>query len=222
VRGGLHRDRAELTVAIPETVLPAIDASHFPLIPALWLVWGGYWLIASFSVKATQRVESAASRAGHVIPLMVAGWLLAARTLPGGFLCGKILPPGPGVYLAGATIVAAGLAFAIWARWSLGRNWSGIVTVKQDHELIREGPYRIVRHPIYTGLLLGLIGSAIARDEWRGVLAVVIAWLALWRKLRLEERWMINEFGDAYRRFRAEVPALVPNPFRRARTGPSP
>jgi protein-S-isoprenylcysteine O-methyltransferase Ste14 len=198
-----------------------MDASQVPLITILWVIWGVYWLVAARGVKATQRLESATSRAAHIVPLMIAGWLLAARTLPGGLLSGNILPPGRAVYVAGAFIVAVGLAFAIWARRTLGRNWSGVVTVKQDHELVREGPYRLVRHPIYTGLLLGLIGSAIARDEWRGVLAVVIAWLALWRKLQLEERWMIEQFGDAYRRFRAEVPALVPNPFRRgARSSP--
>ena len=92
----------------------------------------------------------------------------------------------------------------------LGRNWSGIVTVKQDHELVRSGPYRWVRHPIYTGLLIAFVGTAISRGEWRGVLAVLIVFAALWRKLQLEERWMIETFGDAYLRYRAEVRALIP------------
>ena len=100
--------------------------------------------------------------------------------------------------------------FAIWARNVLGRNWSGIVTLKQDHELIRTGPYRYVRHPIYTGLLIAFAGSAIARGEWRGLLALAIAFVALWRKLKLEEQWMIETFGDAYRRYRDEVRALIP------------
>jgi protein-S-isoprenylcysteine O-methyltransferase Ste14 len=117
-------------------------------------------------------------------------------------------------------LVAAGLFFACWARHVLGRNWSGVVTLKDDHELIRTGPYRFVRHPIYTGLLLAFVGCAVARDEWRGVLAVVIAYVSLWRKSLLEERWMIDTFGDAYRRFRSEVPALIPNPFHRAAAPP--
>jgi protein-S-isoprenylcysteine O-methyltransferase Ste14 len=82
--------------------------------------------------------------------------------------------------------------------------------VKQEHELIRSGPYAHLRHPIYTGLLLALIGSAIVRGEWRGVLAVLIAFAALWRKLRLEERWMIETFGDDYRRYRERTAALIP------------
>jgi protein-S-isoprenylcysteine O-methyltransferase Ste14 len=196
-----------------QSTMEAIQAS---LIPLLWLAWLIYWIVAARDAKTTQRVESAASLAGHVVPLMLAAWLLWSRRLPADFLGGTIVTPGAGLYLTGAAIVAVGLAFAIWARHYLGRNWSGVVTVKQDHELIRGGPYRFVRHPIYTGLLAAFVGSAVARAEWRGVVAIVIAWFALWRKLQLEERWMIEQFGDAYRRFRDEVPALIHNPFHRS------
>ncbi len=89
-------------------------------------------------------------------------------------------------------------------------NWSGVVTVKADHELITTGPYTIVRHPIYTGLLLGFVGSAIARGEWRGVVAVVLVLASLWRKLLLEERWMREQFGEAYETYRRRVRALIP------------
>jgi protein-S-isoprenylcysteine O-methyltransferase Ste14 len=102
------------------------------------------------------------------------------------------------------------MLFTVWARVYLGGNWSGIVTIKHDHELIASGPYAIVRHPIYTGLLVAFIGSAVARGEWRGVLAVLIAWMALWRKLRLEERWMAERFGQQYEAYCRRVPALVP------------
>ena len=98
----------------------------------------------------------------------------------------------------------------MWARVHLGRNWSGIVTVKEGHELITGGPYAIVRHPIYTGLLLAFIGSALARGEWRGVLAVAVVLAALWRKLGLEERWMREQFGSAYQAYSQRVAALVP------------
>lgn len=186
------------------------------LIALMWLAWLAYWLVAALGAKATQRCEPAASRALHTIPLGIAVWMIAAGRLPGGFLGGNVVPPGIAIGALGVALVASGLGFAVWARRWLGRNWSGIVTVKHDHELIRGGPYRYVRHPIYTGLLLALLGAAIARDEWRGLVAMAIATAALWRKLQLEERWMIEQFGEEYRRFRAEVPALVPNPFRRS------
>jgi len=192
-----------------------MDVVYANLIPALWLAWFVYWMAVARDVKATTREESPGSRAAHILPLVVAAWLLWAPRVPGDLLNERILPRGPVLYFAGAAVLAYGLGFAVWARRHLGRNWSGTVTLKDTHELIRSGPYRYVRHPIYTGLLLGFVGSAIARDEWRGVLAVVIAWLTLWRKLRLEERWMQETFGDAYSRYRSEVPALIPNPFRR-------
>jgi protein-S-isoprenylcysteine O-methyltransferase Ste14 len=92
----------------------------------------------------------------------------------------------------------------------LGRNWSATVTVKDQHELIRRGPYRFVRHPIYTGMLLAFLGTAIAQDQWRSLLAFVLVWLALWRKWRLEERFMQETFGEQYAAYRREVPAVVP------------
>jgi protein-S-isoprenylcysteine O-methyltransferase Ste14 len=180
------------------------------LIGVLWLAWAVYWFIAARSVKTTRREESPLSRAAHIVPLGIAAWLLWASTLPGHFLEGRFLPEAPATYWTGVVIVVVGLLFAIWARNVLGRNWSGTVTLKENHELIRSGPYRYVRHPIYTGLLIAFAGSAIARGEWRGLLALGIAFAALWRKLKLEEEWMIETFGDAYRRYRDEVRALIP------------
>jgi protein-S-isoprenylcysteine O-methyltransferase Ste14 len=181
------------------------------LIPALWLAWLIYWRISATAVKAVQRRESPASRAAHIVPLVIAGVLLYMRDIPGGgVLFERFLPRSYTTYWSGAALVALGLAFSVWARIHLGRNWSGTVTVKQEHELVRGGPYAYVRHPIYTGLLLALIGTAMVRGEWRGVLAVLIAFAALWRKLRLEERWMIETFGDHYRRYRERTAALIP------------
>lgn len=180
------------------------------LIGALWIVWAIYWYVSARSAKENRRIESAASRAGHIVPLAIAAALLWPPTLPGGFLCGRFLPNTAATFWIGVAVLAFGLAFAIWARRVLGRNWSGVVTVKQDHELVRSGPYRFVRHPIYTGLLIAFAGTAIARGEWRGIVAVLIVLAALWRKIKLEERWMIETFGDAYLRYRAEVRALIP------------
>ena len=179
------------------------------LIGAMWIAWAAYWFIAARSAKQDRRQESALARAGHIVPLGIAAWLLWTPTFSG-VLGERFLPATPATFYIGAVVTALGLAFAIWARRVLGRNWSGIVTVKQDHELVEAGPYRWVRHPIYTGLLIGFAGGAIARGEWRGVLAFAIVFAALWRKLRLEEQWMIETFGDAYLRYRERVRALIP------------
>ncbi|HEY6452842.1 MAG TPA: isoprenylcysteine carboxylmethyltransferase family protein [Steroidobacteraceae bacterium] len=181
------------------------------LIPAMWLAWLVFWRISAADVKATQRFEPAWSRALHFVPLLLAAILLAIAPEPhGGWLFQHFLPRGAAKFWTGAGLTAAGIAFACWARVHLGRNWSGAVSVKQDHELIRSGPYALVRHPIYSGLLLGVLGTVIALGQWRGVLALVIVLLALWRKLRLEERWMSETFGEKYQRYREHTAALIP------------
>jgi protein-S-isoprenylcysteine O-methyltransferase Ste14 len=179
------------------------------LIPALWIAWGLYWWIASRGVKRAARQESFASRAAHLGPLGIAGVLLATPFVPG-LLGERWASATETVYMVGAALVAAGLFFTVSARIALGGNWSATVTLKQDHEIVRSGPYRWIRHPIYTGLLLAFLGSAIALGEWRGLLALFIAAAALWRKSRIEERWLEDLFGAAHADYRRSTWALIP------------
>jgi protein-S-isoprenylcysteine O-methyltransferase Ste14 len=142
------------------------------LFPAMWVCWAAYWWLRSGNVKASSRRESLLSRLLHLVPLVLAGlllWVPWVPLLP--WLDIRFIPWADWGFWAGAAPAAAGFLFTVWARRHLGRNWSGIVTVKQDHELVESGPYGWVRHPIYTGLLLAFIGTALARGEWRGVLA---------------------------------------------------
>jgi len=179
------------------------------VIPALWAAWALYWWMTSRNVKQFRRMESGWSRIAHFGPLTLAGLLLALPTMPG-LLGERLLPLTWEWFWTGTAMVAFGLGLSIRARIVLGTNWSASVTIKHDHEIIRSGPYRWARHPIYTGLLLAFVGSAIARGEWRGVLAVLIALASLWRKLRLEERWLEEEFGDEYADYQRSVSALIP------------
>jgi protein-S-isoprenylcysteine O-methyltransferase Ste14 len=190
-------------------------SDHQVAIAALWLVWLACWTAAAAGNKPTRRRESLASRAAHILPLGVAVVLMFAGPTPSvplwaGWLTAHVLAPTDAGGWTGAAIVAAGLGFSGWARLTLGRNWSGTVTVKQDHALIRGGPYRWVRHPIYTGLLAAMAGSAIALDEWRGLVAVALTLYAFLRKIRLEERWMEETFQGRYAAYRSEVKALIP------------
>lgn len=116
-------------------------------------------------------------------------------------------------YVTGVALLLAGLGYALWARNHLGGNWSGVATVKEGHELIRTGPYRYSRHPIYTGLLLAIVGSAIALGEWRGVIGALLCLASLIRKIGIEERFLGEVFGAQYAEFRKEVRALVPGVF---------
>ena len=176
----------------------------------MWLAWAAYWWLSARDVKPTQSHESALSRLSYIAPLLIAVFLIFAprRSIPA--LSVPFLATTPVSFIVAAALTAAGLLFSVWARLHLGRNWSGTVTIKQDHELITTGPYALVRHPIYSGLVLAFVGSAIALGEWRGVLAVVILLLSFVHKLRVEEEWMRRHFGDAYRAYCARVPALIP------------
>jgi protein-S-isoprenylcysteine O-methyltransferase Ste14 len=120
------------------------------------------------------------------------------------------VPAGPTRFGSALALTVAGLAFTVWARVHLGRNWSGTVTLKEGHELIRTGPYAYVRHPIYAGLMVALLGSAVACGELRALIGFVIVTAALVRKLRIEERFMRESFPEQYRDYCAEVPALIP------------
>ena len=176
----------------------------------MWLSWALYWWALSRNVKPSVRTESTSSRLLHIVPLMLAVALLWLPHVPIPVLGERFVPLAAWPFWVGAAFTLAGLLFSVWARVHLGSNWSGVVTVKEDHELIQSGPYGIVRHPIYTGLLLAFAGSALARGEWRGFLAVVIVLWAFWRKLCTEERWMRERFGSAYQSYSERVPALVP------------
>ena len=156
------------------------------------------------------------SRFAHIGPMLVGAVLLGAHHLPSHWLNERFLPRSWTGYWIGLVLLAAGLAFAVWARRHLGGNWSGSVTLKEDHELIRSGPYRFMRHPIYSGLLLALLGTAIVIGQWRALIALAFIVVSLLIKMRTEERFMIETFGDDYVRYRAEVPALIPRLVARA------
>jgi protein-S-isoprenylcysteine O-methyltransferase Ste14 len=185
------------------------------LILALWCAWALYWLITAVSAKTTQRRESPGSRLAHLIPLVIGGVLIAWQQTRWPWLAARLWPRSFTLYCVGVALLAAGLAFAVWARVHLGRNWSGTVTVKEGHELIRSGPYACVRHPIYTGILAAVLGTTIASGSVQAALGLVVIAAALLRKLRIEERFMRETFAGEYERYSAEVPALIP--FTKAR-----
>jgi protein-S-isoprenylcysteine O-methyltransferase Ste14 len=179
-------------------------------VAALWAGWAAYWVFSSSVAKPNRRQEEGTTRLVYGVPLWVAVWLLVGRGLPWPFLHGRFVPDGWPVELGGVLLVAMGIGFAIWARSYLGSNWSSMVTVKQDHDLIRGGPYAWVRHPIYSGLLLAIAGTALAFGEWRDLVALALVFASCWYKLRLEERWMLETFGSAYEDYRKRVFALIP------------
>src|SRR5205085_11795719 len=112
--------------------------------------------------------------------------------------------------LFGVQLMAAGIGVAFWARWHLGTNWSGFVALKQGHDLIRTCPYRMIRHPFYTGILLALLGTAITFGEVRALLAVVIVWLSFYIKALREETFLTQEFGPSFTEHKRQTGMFLP------------
>jgi protein-S-isoprenylcysteine O-methyltransferase Ste14 len=192
-----------------ERAMTALEILLRIAIPAMWAGWIAYWLIAARDVKRSRWQESSWASARHDVPLLLCILLLVGgRWLPA-ILTLRLYPPGPTLPLVGAALVAAGLAFAIWARVHLGRNWSSKVVVKEDHSLVRDGPYRWVRHPIYTGMLLALLGTALAIGEWRGFLALACALIGVLFRVHAEEARMGETFSE-YAQYRRQTSALIP------------
>lgn len=181
----------------------------------IWVLWTILWLVFARNVKVTAHRQAALPRLLNMALLLCAAALLAAPHLPVSALEARLLPGSQWKLWAavGAALTFLGLLFTVWARIYLGRNWSGVAAVKADHELITGGPYRWVRHPIYSGLALAFVGMAIAGGQWRGVLAIALALIAIVQRIIVEERFMRQQFGvvyDAYaQRVRAFVPGLI-------------
>ena len=181
-------------------------------VSTFWLVFTILWVAAAFTSKRTVRVQSGGSR------LLQAGLVLIGVTLifnlgnwlVSGWLAARVVPESTPVVFGGAILTVAGMLFSVWARLTLGRNWSGTVTIKQDHELIQRGPYRIVRHPIYTGMLLAMLGTAFIFGTARCFVGVPIVGLAFWLKVQIEEQFMVQQFGAQYANYRQQVRALSP------------
>ncbi len=163
--------------------------------PVLWIAFLIYWQIKAVHTKTTRRVEPVVSRILRALTYLIAIVLLLTTRIPLHWLYLQPWPAGLWPFWLGATVMVAGLLFAVWAREYLGSNWSRSVTIKQGHELITTGPYAVVRHPIYTGFLAGFLGTVIALSQVRGFISFALIFLILWLKLRMEEQWMRSQFG---------------------------
>jgi protein-S-isoprenylcysteine O-methyltransferase Ste14 len=175
-----------------------------------WLVLGAFWLVTGVFVKRAARREPLASRLYHVLFMTTAFALLFRHDARIGPLGIRIVPASAQAASRGFALTIFGAAFAVWARSTLGRNWSGTVAVKENHSFVDRGPYRLVRHPIYAGGLLAMLGTALVYGELGCFLAVVLAFLGWWFKARMEEEFMTRHFGEDYSRYRRRVKQLIP------------
>lgn len=179
-------------------------------IDAAWIAVGVVWLASAFRTKRTAQAQTLRSLLGHASLTVAAAVLLFNPHLAIGPLAWRFVPESAFIAYTGLALTLAGIGFAIWARTYLGKNWSSNVTIKEGHRLMRSGPYAVVRHPIYSGFLLGFLGTALALGQVRGLVALALAFLGWKLKSRLEEKFMEQRFGEEYTVYGRRVKALIP------------
>lgn len=188
-----------------------LSAHHaFRICGRAWGIWALYWLAMSVFSKRTRRRETPWQRLEHILPALIGFLLLFNEDFRWPALARVVFPDVPALMLLCVIVTVLGLLFSVWARVALGTNWSGSVTIKADHQLIRRGPYRFIRHPIYTGMLTALLATAVTQQQLSGLLGFLIILFALYRKALREESFLSQEFGDAFTDHRQHTGMFLP------------
>jgi protein-S-isoprenylcysteine O-methyltransferase Ste14 len=177
-----------------------------------WLILMAYWLITVFKVRPNQSVEAPASRLIRLAVVILGFELLYGHWFKSSWLGKRFVPDLYQIRYSGIALVWIGVGIAIWARYHLGEYWSGKVTIKTDHKLINTGPYEYVRHPIYSGILLALAGTALAIGAWRGIAAFLLMLVVFLAKIQQEERMLTAQLGEGYLEFKRRTGMLIPRP----------
>jgi protein-S-isoprenylcysteine O-methyltransferase Ste14 len=180
------------------------------LVEVPWIVFVLYWIVSAIRTRDTLQTESFASRYA-ILLIEVAGFVLLFRHSAGiGFLGNRFMHRTLASAIVGSILTWMGIGLAIWARYHLAEYWSARITIKEDHQLIRTGPYARLRHPIYSGIVLAAIGSAVVIDQRRCVLGVCLVLIGYCIKARKEETMLTQQFGDAFREHQKHAGFLVP------------
>jgi len=176
----------------------------------LYLLLAAVWIGSLPFVKRNVQQQSISSTLQNTIVLSVGLFLLFGSPSTPNWFNQAVFPVTFPLALAGLGLAICGIGLSIWARLILRENWSSFPSIKQNHRLIVTGPYRLVRHPIYSGLLIALLGSALQYGLIRSFLALLTCAIGLYLKVSAEEEFMVQRFGEAYLRYRRNVNALVP------------
>ena len=175
-----------------------------------WLILIAYWVVTAFRARKNQRTEPIGTRLLTLAGMILAFAILFGTRLRSDLLAKRFVPDAPAVRDLGILLLWAGIAFAIWARYHIGEYWSARVAIKADHKVIDSGPYAYIRHPIYTGILLALIGTGLAAGRWQSVVAFVVILIVLFMKERAEEKMLTEQLGGSYVEYKKRTGMLIP------------
>lgn len=174
---------------------------------AIWVVMMFYWNISARNIRPVARAEDLKSTQRHQLILNL-GILMLFVPVPG--LTSQFLPPTVAAVAIGFTVQAGSALFYFWTKQYLGRFWSSAVAIMKDHQLVRSGPYRLIRHPLYTGMLGMFIGTVIISGQYHALIGAGLGVYAYWRKIRIEERALSEAFGAEYDDYKRHASALIP------------
>jgi protein-S-isoprenylcysteine O-methyltransferase Ste14 len=179
-------------------------------VAGIQIVFWLYWLISAIRNRSTYKRKQSSRSLLPVLPFLVLIGIFLSDQVSSGLMQLRVIPDGIAAGFLGIIITVIGLGFAVWARIHLGKNWSSRPGIKVDHTLIRTGPYQFVRNPIYTGILFGYAGTAIVIGELWAFCMVLFILAVILMKIQAEEKFLLDEFGEAYIQYRKEVKALIP------------
>ncbi|MGA2122482.1 MAG: isoprenylcysteine carboxylmethyltransferase family protein [Methanoregula sp.] len=184
--------------------------TYLQIIAGIWIVFMILFFIPALRDGIpVERRSSRYIRWSFMVALAVVILAIVLATYEPDALVLRVIPGSPLAGMTGIVITLAGLGFSAWARYHLGRYWSSMVMIKVGHQLIRTGPYRIVRNPIYTGILIAFVGAAIAIGELLAFVALVIGFASIWVKIKAEEEILLEKFGEEYLQYKRDVRAAI-------------
>ncbi len=187
-----------------------VNFNVYSCIGFCWIAFVAIWVAGLAFSKRSVRKQSAGGRTTEIALALLGALIISGRLSLGSWGDARFVAHTHSVALIGLVLTLAGCLFAVWARITLGTNWSGRPSVKAGHELIVRGPYALARHPIYTGILLALAGTLLASGQWRCIIGFLIIVFALTIKMRYEEQLMAQTFPEDYPAYRSRVKALIP------------
>ena len=179
-------------------------------VTTLWMVWLLYWIASAWGVRRNERGETAGQRLQTALVLAFGAFLIFGRATPLGPLNDRFVANSFDLRAVALILVIAGLGFSAWARVHLGKFWSSRVTLKEGHQLIQSGPYARVRHPIYSGIALAMVGTALFSGQWRALIGASIFIVGHRLKSRREEALLTSQFGAEYEDYRSRTGSLLP------------
>jgi protein-S-isoprenylcysteine O-methyltransferase Ste14 len=181
------------------------------IIAGIWIVFMAFLFIpALLGGIPVERRSKKYLRWSFIVAISVVILVFLFGTFESDMLSLRLVPDSPFAGITGIILTMAGLGFSGWARRHLGRYWSSMVEIKIGHQLIRTGPYRIVRNPMYTGILIAFLGAVIAIGELVAFVALVIGIVSIGVKIKAEEEILSGKFGEEYLKYKREVKAIIP------------